>query len=257
MTLALLVSFAVCSSVAIPLSGMLIYHDINDKANDNNWKKIFAALPEACQMSLSGAGLYAVVVALRSSTEVYWWYNAVVLCSLQLSVGNNLARILRTFLHPRWTIWLIYVLTVLTALDILYMAIDAEAISTTTSLSLMHLAATSSLSSALLIRELKKHRDSGALQSDRAFPQLLRKFIAANTVPALVQMCGGITIVVAALATKSDDIWWYRWIILSCAATQLLSCLPFSLARIDRHFVGPIAIRLRTVRSTLTANSDT
>lgn len=88
MTLALIISFAVYSSIAIPLSGMLIYHDIKDTANGNNWERGLAILLETCQIGFSSLGVFAVIVALRSSSEVYW-YDAVVLCNLQLSVGNN------------------------------------------------------------------------------------------------------------------------------------------------------------------------
>jgi hypothetical protein len=63
------------------------------------------------------------------------------------------------------------------------------------------------------MKELKNHMNSGAARNDLAFPRSLRIFTAANAVPALAQMCGGIAIVVTALVTKSDDIWWYRWII--------------------------------------------
>src|SRR4051812_19122135 len=91
MTLALLVGSAICSSVAIPLGGMLIYHDLNDKASYSSWERALAALLEACQMGLSGAGMLALVAARAESSEMHW-YDTVVLCSLQLSVGNNVGQ---------------------------------------------------------------------------------------------------------------------------------------------------------------------
>jgi hypothetical protein len=60
MTPALLISFAVCSSVALPLSGMLIYHDITEKTNGNSWERALAALLETCQIGLWDASIFAV-----------------------------------------------------------------------------------------------------------------------------------------------------------------------------------------------------
>ena len=66
------------------------------------------------------------------------WFETGVMCSLQLAVGTNvkrqgvlykiadswpwfdqLARILRFFQHPRWTVWLTYIVTVTTVPDII------------------------------------------------------------------------------------------------------------------------------------------
>jgi hypothetical protein len=51
MTPALIISFAVCSSAAILLSGMLIYHDIDDKANSMGWERAIADLGNICRLS--------------------------------------------------------------------------------------------------------------------------------------------------------------------------------------------------------------
>jgi hypothetical protein len=88
MAFVLLVGLIVCHSVAIPLSGMLVYHDINDKADSKGREKTFAVFLEVLQIVLSGASIFAVVVALRSGSHVHW-YDAVALCNLQLFVGNN------------------------------------------------------------------------------------------------------------------------------------------------------------------------
>jgi hypothetical protein len=88
MTFALLVSLAVCSIATIPLSGMLIYHDINDKVNGKRLERALAVFFEICQIGLSVTCTFAIVVALRSSSYVYW-YDAVALCNLQLFIGNN------------------------------------------------------------------------------------------------------------------------------------------------------------------------
>jgi hypothetical protein len=93
MTPALLVSIFVYYSAAIAMSGMLIYHDIKAKVNSNSWERAFAVFLEICQIGLSSASIVAAVVAFRSSTEMYW-YDAVILCSLQLSVGNNVGFLL-------------------------------------------------------------------------------------------------------------------------------------------------------------------
>jgi hypothetical protein len=88
MIFALLISLAVCSSAAIPLSGMLIYHDTNDKTQGKRWERALAVFLEFCQIGLSGGCIYAIAVALRSGSHVYW-YDAVALCNLQLSIVNN------------------------------------------------------------------------------------------------------------------------------------------------------------------------
>jgi hypothetical protein len=67
MTFTLLVSLAICSSAAIPLNGMLIYHGIND----NRLERTLAVFLKICQIGLSGTCTVAVVVALRSSSHVY------------------------------------------------------------------------------------------------------------------------------------------------------------------------------------------
>jgi hypothetical protein len=92
-TPALIISFAVCSSAAILLSGMLIYHDITDKVNSKGWERGVAAFTEILQISLLSVGLYAVAVALRSGCEVYW-YDTVVLSTLHLFVSNNVGSVL-------------------------------------------------------------------------------------------------------------------------------------------------------------------
>jgi hypothetical protein len=84
----LLVAFAVYSGVAIPLGVMLIYHDIRDKATGNSWERGIAVLLEACRIGLSVTGIYAVTVSLHLRSEVFL-YDVVVLCNLQLFVGNN------------------------------------------------------------------------------------------------------------------------------------------------------------------------
>jgi hypothetical protein len=92
MTPALIISFAVCSSAAILLSGMLIYHDIDDKANSMGWERAIAVFTEILQIGLLGVGLFAAAVAL-SGCEVDW-YDTVVLSSLHLFVGNNVGPLL-------------------------------------------------------------------------------------------------------------------------------------------------------------------
>jgi hypothetical protein len=144
MKFAVLVSLTACSSAAIPLSIMLIYHEITNKASRNEWEKTLAVFLEIFQMGLSGTCIIAAVVALRSNSYVYW-YDAVALCNLQLFVGNNvgphysstgcadsyliqLTRILRSFLYPGWMIWLVNVLIVLTASDIIHMAMSGSSL---------------------------------------------------------------------------------------------------------------------------------
>jgi hypothetical protein len=72
MTPALIISFAACSSAAILLSGMLIYHDIDSKAISRGWERAIAVFTELLQIGLLSVGLFAVAVAL-SGREVYWY----------------------------------------------------------------------------------------------------------------------------------------------------------------------------------------
>jgi hypothetical protein len=88
MAAALIISLAIFSCAAIPLSSVLIYHDINSKANSSSWERALAVMLEIVQISMLVAGTYATAVTLHSGSRVYW-YDAAVLGSLQLSVGNN------------------------------------------------------------------------------------------------------------------------------------------------------------------------
>jgi hypothetical protein len=88
MIIVLHISLAVCSSTAILMSFMLIYHDITDKAGGNIWERLFTVFLEACQLGLSGACEGAVVHAIHWGNDVYW-FDVVALCNLQLFLGTN------------------------------------------------------------------------------------------------------------------------------------------------------------------------
>jgi len=88
MTAALVTSLAIFSCAAISLSAMLIYHDINGKPNGSSWERALAVMLEIFQISMLVAGTCATAVTLHSGSRVYW-YDAAILSSLQLSVGNN------------------------------------------------------------------------------------------------------------------------------------------------------------------------
>jgi succinate dehydrogenase/fumarate reductase cytochrome b subunit len=128
-------------------------------------------------------------------------------------------------MYPPWTIWLVYLLTVLAASETFLGSFNAP------NRSQVHFVAASSLAWALSTRASRRHEESGVMQANIAgtmqseqagtvqssltYSQWLRVCIAANAVPALAHMCAGISIaVVTALATKSNSIWWRRWIIL-------------------------------------------
>lgn len=83
---ALLISFSVYFGVAFVASAMLIYHDIT--TDGNICERAVAVLIELCRTGLSVAGLYAITVDFRLNSGVFL-YDVVVLCSLQLFVGNN------------------------------------------------------------------------------------------------------------------------------------------------------------------------
>jgi hypothetical protein len=86
MVSALLISFVLYFGVAFVASAMLIYHDTT--AKEDIWQRAVAVLIELCRTCLSVVSLYAITVDLRLSSGVFL-YDAVVLCSLQLSIGNN------------------------------------------------------------------------------------------------------------------------------------------------------------------------
>lgn len=86
---ALLISFAVYSAIAILMAPIIIYHDISDNVySDKRRERGVAVLLEICQIGLLVTSIYAVTVDVRLSNGVVL-YDAVVLSSLQLSVGNN------------------------------------------------------------------------------------------------------------------------------------------------------------------------
>jgi hypothetical protein len=82
----LLISFSAYFGVALVAGAMLIYHDIT--TDGNSYERAVAVLIELCRIGLSVAGLYAITVDFRLSSGVFL-YDVVVLCSLQLFVGNN------------------------------------------------------------------------------------------------------------------------------------------------------------------------
>jgi hypothetical protein len=65
------------------------------------------------------------------------------------------------------------------------------------------------------IASTMQSEQASTVQSRTPFSQWLRVSIFANAVLVLAYMCGGIAIVVVtALATKRNGIWWCRWIVL-------------------------------------------
>jgi hypothetical protein len=71
MAAALVISLVIFSCAAISLSGMLIYHDINDKDNGSSWERALAFMLKIFQISMLVAGTYATAVTLHSGSRVY------------------------------------------------------------------------------------------------------------------------------------------------------------------------------------------
>jgi hypothetical protein len=95
-----LISFAICLSVRLLLSVVLIYRDVEPyKPNGINrglggpyfWERVMAALFGALQAGLSVAGITAIVFALHSEGRMYW-VDMAVRCNLQLLTGTNVRR---------------------------------------------------------------------------------------------------------------------------------------------------------------------
>ncbi|KAF1359032.1 hypothetical protein EJ07DRAFT_121729 [Lizonia empirigonia] len=100
-----LISFAICFTVGLVLSVVLMYRDmkfhnpsgINESSGHPYfWERAIATLLGACQAGLSAAGITAIVFAVRSKGDVYW-VDMAVRCNLQLLTSTNVRRTIETF----------------------------------------------------------------------------------------------------------------------------------------------------------------
>lgn len=146
MTPVFLVGFAISSALGLLLSAVLMYIDAKDQlgskgrllGRDYRWERVLALIFDILQIGLLIAGTAGIVAVFRARREGCSWLETGVMCNLQLAVGTNvrkqpfpfsiadswlcsnqLARILRFFQHPRWTVWLTYIVTITTIPDII------------------------------------------------------------------------------------------------------------------------------------------
>ncbi|KAF1362636.1 hypothetical protein EJ07DRAFT_105851 [Lizonia empirigonia] len=99
-----LISFAICFTVGLALSVVLMYHDVSSrKPNRINeslghpyfCERVLATLFDACQTGLSVAGITAIIFAVRSKGDMYL-VDMAVRCNLQLLNGTNVRRFIKT-----------------------------------------------------------------------------------------------------------------------------------------------------------------
>lgn len=96
----ILISFAICFTVGLVLSVVLIYHDVKlhkqtglNQGSGSPYlrERVLAAFFGACQAVLSVAGITAIVFALRSRGDLFW-IDMAVRCNVQLLSGTNVSR---------------------------------------------------------------------------------------------------------------------------------------------------------------------
>ncbi|KAF1359803.1 hypothetical protein EJ07DRAFT_118147 [Lizonia empirigonia] len=196
-----LVSFAICFTVGLVLSVVLMYHDVKSrKPNGINeslghpyfWERVLATLLGACQAGLSVAGITAIVFAVRSKDDMYW-------------VDMALARTLRVLMFPHWAIWVAYLIALLTAPNFVYPSRGNNCCSVYDSGPLYVLAVVSFLSSAISRGRLEDHETAGSEQDSSGYKRLLMVFIITNAIAASFQLCGGIVIYGISLAKSKVD----------------------------------------------------
>ncbi|CAN9241359.1 unnamed protein product [Alternaria alternata] len=125
MSLFIPVGLAVCFSVGPILSSTLIYIEIrNVRASpyvseyDYRWEKIAGIVVGIISVGLGIAGIVAVATVPYSRKEIYYWLDGVIMCNLQILVSHNLARLLQSFISPRWALWAVHLVAFATILDI-------------------------------------------------------------------------------------------------------------------------------------------
>ena len=142
MSLFIPVGLAVCFSVGPILSSTLIYIEIrNVRASpyvseyDYRWEKIAGIVVGIISVGLGIAGIVAVATVPYSRKEIYYWLDGVIMCNPKFSSatmsGNlldsvsrplltdlQLARLLQSFISPRWALWAVHLVAFATILDI-------------------------------------------------------------------------------------------------------------------------------------------
>jgi hypothetical protein len=140
MSLILPVSYIVCFSSGLLLSTTLIYRDGKPKRldgieriaeDDYVWERVVPVL-----FGIISAGLSIAIAVEFTADATPHWTDVVILCTLHLHAGTNvripintlatglqyikLARILRLFVFPRWTIKITYIMIGVSTPNILY-----------------------------------------------------------------------------------------------------------------------------------------
>ncbi|KAH8727426.1 hypothetical protein GQ44DRAFT_112754 [Phaeosphaeriaceae sp. PMI808] len=95
----LLLSFAICYLMAILSNVVFVYHDVKDGTIEYSWESILGAILEIYQICLSVIGIVSLATALHSGDEAYL-FEAVTMCNLQLSAGNNVGSLMLLY-QPR------------------------------------------------------------------------------------------------------------------------------------------------------------
>ncbi|KAF1366148.1 hypothetical protein EJ07DRAFT_150601 [Lizonia empirigonia] len=115
------ISFLIGFVGGLLLSIVLFFKDAATlfRKNKHFWETIISLLFSIGQAGLLIAGIVAIWIAFITDTEPYW-LDAVILCTLQLILGTNLAWTVRGFDDSHRAIWLAYGSIVWTAPDVAF-----------------------------------------------------------------------------------------------------------------------------------------
>ncbi|KAF2194985.1 hypothetical protein K469DRAFT_1700 [Zopfia rhizophila CBS 207.26] len=258
----ILISYIVCFSGGLILTVGLIYLEVRPRRTnemdrivriDDRWERALAVLSGLVQVGLLIADIAAIAITLASNRPVNW-LDLAILCTLQLLVVTNLARLIR-FLFIGFSItWLLYVVAVVwTIHDVVIYLFRNQHMPFVYESVLLFLVIAPLLSLLLSYSRLRQHKNSG--QINPGYKNLLLVFIVTNAIAALFMLCGAIIILCFILwATAKIDIRLRhrlrQSIFLACICSQLLCALGFCLGGIKRRIIEPIRARMVMPRST-------
>jgi hypothetical protein len=91
MTLFVSVSLAICFLVGPILRSTLTYLDIRNYVleHDYRWERIAGIVVGIGSTGLGITGIIAIATVPHSTQELYHWFDAVIMCNLQLLTSNN------------------------------------------------------------------------------------------------------------------------------------------------------------------------
>ncbi|CAG5189925.1 uncharacterized protein ALTATR162_LOCUS12113 [Alternaria atra] len=160
------------------------------------WETMVSVLFSICQAGLSTTGIIAIRIAFTADTEPSW-LNAVILCTLQLFIGTNLAWTVRGFDDSHRAVWLAYGSIVWTAPDVAF-RMRGDLVHEYELLSRGAIA--SAVPLALWYHARRTHMSSGKHDAD--YIRTLVLCIVTNAAATLFQMGGAIVFYSLSLADQ-------------------------------------------------------